>query len=91
MVKMMKNVFSLNIVADKNLFQHLEINIKDNSFAMKNGKVSHSEHFSDASHLGTAGLHLLTFCILNSYSPKILTLISVTLSHINYVIIVPSN
>ena len=39
----------------------------------------------------TAGLHRLTFRILQPYTPKILSLISVTLSHINDVIIVPSN
>ena len=40
----------------------------------------------------TAGLHLLTFCILEPYTrPKILSLISVTLSHINDIIIVSFN
>ena len=36
----------------------------------------------------TTGQHLLTFRFLE---PKILNLISVALSHVNYVIIVPSN
>ena len=39
----------------------------------------------------TAGLHLPTFCILEPYPSKILSLISVMLSHVNNVIIVPSN
>ena len=39
----------------------------------------------------TAGLHLPTFRILDTTHPKILSLISVTLSHINDVNIVPSN
>ena len=37
----------------------------------------------------TAGLYVLTFCILEPYRPKILT--SFTLSHINNDVIVPSN
>ena len=36
----------------------------------------------------TAGLHLLTFYILEPYLPNILHLVSVTLSHINGIIIV---
>ena len=39
----------------------------------------------------TAGLHVLTFRILETYRSKILSLTSVMLSHINDVIIVPSN
>ena len=38
-----------------------------------------------------AGLHLPTFHILESYPSKDIDLISVTLSHLNDVIIVPSN
>ena len=39
----------------------------------------------------TSGVHLLTFRIVEPKPPKILHLISVSLSHINNVIIVPSN
>ena len=38
----------------------------------------------------TAGLHLLTFGIFGT-DPKILSLIAVTLSRVNDVIIIPSN
>ena len=37
----------------------------------------------------TVGLHLLTFCILEPYASKYIALVSITLSHINGIIIVP--
>ena len=52
MVKRMKKVFSINIVGDKKLFLHLQVKTKiNNSFAIKNDKISQFENFNRASHL----------------------------------------
>ena len=52
MVKRMKKVFPINIVTNRNLFLQLRMNSKiNNSFAMKNEKISHFENFNHASHL----------------------------------------
>ena len=48
----MKKVFSVNTVVDRNLFQHLRMIFKiNNSFAMKNDKISLFENFNHANHL----------------------------------------
>ena len=52
MMKRMKKVFPINIVGDKKLFLHLQVNTKiNNSFAIKNDKISQFENFDRASHL----------------------------------------
>ena len=52
MMKRMKKVFPINIVGDKKLFLHLQVNTKiNNSFAIKNDKISQFENFDPASHL----------------------------------------
>ena len=52
MVKRMKKVFPINVVVDKNLFLHLRtIFTINNSFAMKNDKITHFENFNHASYL----------------------------------------
>ena len=46
----------------------------NNSFAMIKDKISHFEIFNYASNVDTAGLHLLTFRILEPYPSKDLAL-----------------
>ena len=54
MMKRTKNVFSINIVVHRNLFLHFRSVFKiNNSFVIKNFKISHFENFNHASHLNT--------------------------------------